>query len=308
MNDRKCLPALALLLCAFPAWAGALRLGPAEIGTGLFHGTVNEFLFSEGRAVSRLDWEQKFAPFVYGKAQASLFHVFLEVGGFTSIDQNTGLVHDYDFENPKTNAVTRYSQHKSWLDRHQSLNVSLGYNLSLGRWLLAPRVGYTVFSRCFTGVDGYSQADDIDSYNYPWTPDMPKTKYLGNVLSYEQWAWHLSLGAQVRYQANAWLGLSLDGAYIPYLKLNSEDSHYMRNLRFYDIMKGGQGFSLAVGASFRVSEAYALTAQLGVERYSSSKGIVSYGTIGESDGLRAETSYNSQNEQSLLRFQVGVEL
>ncbi len=61
----------------------------------------------------------------------------------------------------------------------------------------------------------------------------------------------------------------IEGNYIPYIWVNTLDSHYLRSTQFYDTLQGGSGFIIGFGARMNEPQRRALGVSFVLIRYCS---------------------------------------
>jgi outer membrane protease len=273
------------------------------------------------RPYSRLDWDEKAVPTVSVAGRARLFDVFASAGIQLAAPFPSGVMQDYDFISG-TDKATDYSRHKAYLDSDFSAAFELGYTFALSERTpfriplrLTPLAGFRYRIRKWTASDGYGQYSfyngDIWDGGYVWTGDEEKELFTGTVITYAQTLSSLSTGLEAEYQASRTVALKLRGSVYPYSWAHSLDTHFGRDLQFYDKMSGGIGGSAQFSALYRpfaLPGSPAFTCSLSYEHIGRLTGRTASGYIGEEDYELGwtTTGFGSQTESSGLSASLGI--
>ena len=236
------------LLLSFPAWANDFSFS-LEARTGLRFGLTNEYVYEGNRQISRLEWDENFVPYIHTALNFYWRQFF--VGGAVSfaIPVQSGEKRNFDYFLPNSNALTHFSRHNAFLDRHNNFDISFGYKFDRGSWFIRPSIGFTYSNRKWTGMDGYLQ------YAAPGTAlqgDEPIDLVTGPVITYELRIsyFYAAIGFGYRLLNNR-LTLGVLVQFNPYIWAEALDHHILRATEFLDIMHGGIGGRLHLTVSYK---------------------------------------------------------
>jgi len=219
---------------------------------GIISGLSREYVFEGNKQISRLEWEEKHTPYTYYALKFAWKGLFINGTLSTSIPDKSGYMRNYDYLLPYTNEMilTNYSEHDVFLERHNSYNIGIGYELKVKNWQLSTSIGFFYFNRKWTASDGYYQ---YASYGQALTGDEPKRKLVGTVITYDQKNsyFHLDLDTGYNILNKIYLGLKFD--FYPYIWIENKDHHILRSTEFYDIIPGSIGGSVGLLLRYKPS-------------------------------------------------------
>ncbi|MCL2558415.1 MAG: omptin family outer membrane protease [Treponema sp.] len=245
----KALLLAALFLgAAFPSHSLEADL---MIGAGLRAGATWELVFEGEKMISALEWNDRAVPSVGFDARASAGGFFLGLGAAFAIPVRSGEMENRDFLLPGSAATSHYSRHDVYMDKDFSARAEAGYKFRLGTFFLAPFLGFNYGNRKWVATGGFLQYPGGSS---PWTGDEPKSALSGPIISYEQAIRYPFVGLEAglgrRFPGAGEMLVALAAAFFPYVWVDANDVHFMRNTRFYDTLRGGLGLSLGLSAGY----------------------------------------------------------
>lgn len=157
---------------------------------------------------------------------------------------------DYDYLIPNSIEPSNYSWHDNYLDKDFSCDIEGGYIFHLANWYITPSIGFKYFNRKWTASDGYLQYPATGA----WSGDEQKVSLNGPVISYEQAVWYpyitMELGYNHIFSNENRIKIAIRGAIYPYICAETNDIHFLRNMQFYDSLRGGIGWNYGVIVGF----------------------------------------------------------
>lgn len=157
-----------------------------EIDTGCTLGTTNEYVYKDGKTISRLEWKEDIFPSFHFSSRFAIIGIFLSVDMFSVFPLSTksGVMSDYDYLLDNPDALSNYSEHDLYTDKHFNLSFRIGYTFVLGQFTLSPTAGFSYYTRKWSAVNGYLQYPTND--DEPVSEETPKNNLLGTGVNYEQ--------------------------------------------------------------------------------------------------------------------------
>lgn len=280
-----------------------------EVRPGLLTGISQEYVFEGEKQMSRLEWDQKAAPCVHTLLNFEWRQFFVEGGIMFAIPAKSGLMHDYDYLLPNSNALTNFSEHDAFLDRHNAFAIGLGYKFSPGNWFIIPSGGFQYVNRKWTANNGWLR---YASAGNALQGDEPVRYFSGPVISYEQMVSFFYADVVVSYSLLKELHIGVNCRVYPYIWFESMDHHIMRNTQFLDIIPGGFGGSIGVTVGYKPSRSgnFEFFAGSMFEKQFFVKGT----TAKRKTGLNEDLTFKQSNEyfaaydSTLWNFFIGVKL
>jgi outer membrane protease len=280
--------------------------GSLQTHLGVFFGSMNEYVYEEGREheLSRLEWEENFVPYLAVVGSLNISNFFIDLTLITAIPVQSGSMQDFDFMLPSSDETSHYSKHDAMFEKHLEISPEIGFAFDFGKWYIAPSVGILFRNRKWAAVDGYIQYPD----NGPWNEGVEKKDMAGVVISYEELMWcptvSLALGFTIRDRVE----IGLSGTWYPYMFVNTIDSHMIRATRFHDTMEGGLGMlgELSVTYHPKGTDMLNFIFAAGYEGIFAEKGTTASGAIGYDNGLIIDSGYQSKMESNLFWVSLGV--
>jgi outer membrane protease len=308
LAGARALPALFLLLAlpALPALSAESPLSFAlQVDAGLFYGQTDEYVYQADREreLSRLEWEEHTVPFINLRGTVGFRNFFVTVDVLTTIPIQSGNMRDYDYMLAGSDALSNFSEHEIKFGKHVEIFPQIGYVFQLGRWSLAPAVGFLYRDREWNAVGGYTQY----AAGVPWSADIPKETFTGSIVSYEATIMLPTLSLVTGYSITRRFEVGFDVCWYPYLSLNTTDTHYLRKTVFYDTMRGGMGVAAELELIYHpVSIANMdFSASFGFEGIYPQKGTTASSSIGYDTGLVAARTA-SKMVTTLFWFSLGI--
>lgn len=218
-----------------------------NITSGFMHGTAFEYVYQDNKQVSRLEWEEHFVPYINLTGVFSIFDFFISGSALGAVPLKSGEMRDYDYLLSGSNALTNYSEHDALLEYHFDFDTAAGYRFRRNRFVLAPAFGYNYTVRKWNGKDGFMQYAAAGALQ----GNEKKTPVTGSVITYDQKISYFYLSLNAGYLFFNRVLVSVTGAFIPYLWIETLDHHILRDTEFYDTMTGGLGGSAGLNISYK---------------------------------------------------------
>lgn len=237
-----------------------------SIGEHLFnmdgYGMPVDFAPSGGKQISFLQWD------INAMLEATLdvdfqYKAFLaKVNGRVGLPMKAGKMDDFDWNSSKGHQ-THFSTHTNKITSHFALGALVGWELSSeDRHIqFIPMVGFSWLRTSMVAVDGYRQyVPDKLQPTTPWTPDIEKKYFDGEVISYRHEVLQVDCVFRITYNHNSKFYVHLDGSVHPIVAAYGYDTHILRNLQFLDHnMKGELGFGAAITFGYQIMPKHFLT-------------------------------------------------
>jgi outer membrane protease len=276
-----------------------------ETSTGIFYGTMSEFVYEGDQVLSRLDWQEYFVPYVALGLEVEVKNFVFYFSFLSVLSSTGGFMEDFDYMNPASAAYTHYSRHTARFEKHLEFNPMIGYMFHLRNFTIIPRAGILYRTRKWSAVDGYLQ---YTIGSQPWSDSLPKQQLGGTVITYEESIWFPVVALGAGYTFRDRFEVYVEGDYYPYLEVNTIDTHVLRKTRFHDTMKGGMGlYGQMVWTYFpKHSDKMSFAASIGWEGVYSNKGIISLGALGLDPSMAIGRNNYSKIESSIWWFTLGM--
>jgi plasminogen activator len=278
------------------------------IDGGIQTGTTQELVYEGGKLISRLNWNDGIVPVSGIAGKMGMYGVFIKMGMKFAIPVKSGTMEDYDFLISNSTEPSHYSQHDAYLDKGFSFCVEGGCEFRFLNWTVTPALGFQYRNRKWTAADGYLQ--------YPltglWTGNETKTEVNGPVISYEQAVWfpfgaleigYIYAGRHGKYRYA--IGLSL----CPYTWAETNDTHFLRSMQFYDTLRGGISWSAGCSVEFQPGNpgGIGFIIRSGYESLNTVKGNTASNNTGISSGLlTVDEGYSARMEIRQWYFSISV--
>ena len=240
--DNFVLFIFCFFLVLVPVAAGDFSFS-MENHTGIITGLTQEYVYEGKKQISRLEWEEKAVPYIHATLDFSWKYFFITGSAKTAIPLESGFMRNYDYLLPGSNALTNFSEHDVFLDRHNTYDIGIGYNFILKKWHIYPVFGFQYSNRKWTAKDGYLQ---YAVSGKPLQGNEPINYITGSVISYEQKISFFYGFLAIGYKFFNRLLLDINFGFYPYVWAESMDNHIMRSIEFYDEMPGGVGGNLGL--------------------------------------------------------------
>jgi outer membrane protease len=287
------------------------RIAKTGIGfsAGLIFGNTNEYVFNGDKTISVLEWQEETLPAVNFDGKLYIGRFFLDATLLFALPLNSvnGKVEDYDYLLDGSSAVSNYSMHNLYTDKHNNLSLKVGYKFIYKEFMLEPCAAFSFYTRKWSAVGGYLQYPESD--DEAWNENIPKENVLGTVLMYEQSIWFPSVGFTIGYTINGRFMVSLNAFIYPYLWAQATDSHFIRLKQFYDTLKGGLGYGFELNGLYylnKTNKDIAITISAGYEKFNLIKGKTSSSVIGRGSGVATISNYQSGTDGSMFTVKMGI--
>jgi outer membrane protease len=276
---------------------------------GMFYGGMDELVYQKGQSneTSRLEWEEHFVPYVDLRTQFNFWNFFACVSLITSIPVKSGSMRDFDYTLPDKTTVSHYSEHDAMFDKHLEIYPEIGGGVDVGNWYFGGSVGFLYRTRKWSAVNGFTQYPPAGQ---PWSASLPKTEQVGTIITYEESLWAPVLNLYVDYAINDQFSLGFLGSWYPYLNISTIDTHILRQTRFEDEMKGGNGVLAEITLMYlpKTSDIVAFMFGVGYEGMFPNRGTSAKGGLGSSTWHTESGNVESQIRSNLFWVFVGMSL
>jgi outer membrane protease len=299
---------LALLFSCLPLQMFAqdfmLSLG---LHGGIIHGLTQEYVYEGEKQISRLEWEENTVPYINSFISFAYKNFLLNGVIQSAVPVLAGEMRNHDYLLPSSNYITNYSEHEAFLERHNSYQLSFGYDFLMSNWQLTPSIGFTYLSRKWTASNGFMQYSDGLK---PLTGNEPKGYFTGAVITYDQKISYFYAGLSAGYRLFDKLFLSLDFNFYPYIWTECKDHHILRHIEFLDMIPGGIGGSLGFIAGYKLPHTSNVELFTGFtfKKHFFTKGATAQRTTGteEQQSFTPTNSHNSAYESNIWYFFIGI--
>ena len=295
MNTRFTISLYIFSLLAFNVWCIDFNFTSFM---GATTGAINEYVIEDDHTISRLDWTQKIIPIIGAEIECNIKGFVLQIGIISAIPIKCGTMEDFDFLLTDSTQVSQYSFHDNYLDKFIEFNAKIGYEIKIKNFFIQPQLYFHYRNQKWSARDGYLQYPVFGA----WTGKENKTSVSGNIISYEQSILIPSLCLSQGFFVSNILHFELICAYIPYLWAKALDSHYLRSKQFYDILDGGDGFSLGFCIKIKKFSFF-----FNYEQFYIDKGSTFTGNIGiDSNSLIKDETVSSAIKSYLIKLGIGI--
>lgn len=203
-----------------------------ESDVGLKNGRVDEIVYQDEKMISLLEWNVLLLPTINLKTNFTIKNFIFDCNCIFAIPTKLGNLKDYDFLSFETSGITHFSRHDLIVDNDFSFNFNIGYNfLEVNKFYLSSFLGFSYGNRKYTARDGYIEYTS-------------KENLIGIVISYEQEIWYPFIKFDFTFVPSDFIETSFSTSIFPYIFANTLDSHFLRQVQFYDVMRGGFGVEL----------------------------------------------------------------
>ena len=214
-----------------------------SVKLGIKSGKSDELVFENGEKISLLKWDVPCIPQINIKNQIELKNCFFDVEYITGIPLKSGKLNDYDYLTGYKGLVSHFSEHDLYVDKNYSINAGLGFKIECNEIInVVPFIGISYLNCKFSAQDGYLQYPLVSGSS--WTGKEEKEKITGTVISYEQSILLPLFGLRFCLKLNEMSRIGIEGSYYPFISANTLDSHFLRQVQFYDTMEDGKGGKL----------------------------------------------------------------
>ncbi len=258
-----------------------------EVGIGVLQGTVGEYVYSNNRKLSQLNWNINSLWYtnVLLALQYQQFYAGVQVqNGFTA---RVGTIDDSDWADQNNPGVkTHYSEHDNYLERYCSYNANIGFESAItDNTYLKPHIGLLYRSIKMSARDGYLE--------YP--PGSPKVPVYGVGIIYEQLYYipYVALSSEINITEK--LGIIAGLSFSLFAYAQDIDNHVKRNpgddIDFYGEYDGIVYLSVYTGCQYFLNDDIAVSLNLLYEYVPEQKGDTYY--INTTTGIKSSTFHNA---------------
>ena len=238
-----------IFIPCFPFLAKAQHFSfSLETSTGFMFGQTHEYVYHGDRQISRLEWEQNAVPYIHAALNLEYQRFFIRGAVRAAVPVSSGVMRNHDYLLPNSNALTHFSQHDNFMDRHNDYSIGIGYRFSIGNWSISPSLGFLHSNRKWTASDGFLR------YAPPGTAlqgDEPIIRVTGPVATYEMKISYFYAALAASYSIRDRFQLGINFKIFPYIWAEALDHHILRSIEFLDTMPGGIGGSLGLTFVYR---------------------------------------------------------
>ncbi|MGN0730185.1 omptin family outer membrane protease [Treponema sp.] len=286
---------LSFFLCA----ATSAETFSLTASLGFQSGKMQEYVYSGGTYVSRIDWQADLVPVADVNFSGDICNVVFGINFLSAFPVKKGSVEDWDWLGLDKSRATNFSSHDLSIQRKVDLEASLGYRFSLEHFRILPRLGFVFRNQKFKASDGYFRYANYIRGEY-LNDSVGKNNISGNVLLYEQSFYMPFVSLETEFGISGGLDFLFDCRLYPYVYCDATDNHCIRNVIFYDETQGA-GFSLEM--ELRWKPFSVLTSY---EYLECRGGISKYKEEGKSSvRLRSVPGIKSSVASVLFRYRVG---
>lgn len=265
------------------------------LGIGLINGILGEYVYDNGRTISRLDWNIDALGYVTYGACARYALLFAGLSARTGFGDSIGTMDDSDWLDNNPALKTNYSHHDNYLEHYYYYDVFIGMFIDIAGVYVKPKIGFLYQSVKMSARDGYLE--------YP--PGSPKKPVYGVGIIYQQRYYIPYIALEGQFDVyNDWSLIA--GVTIGvFAEANDTDNHVKRELDFYDDFNTLLYFKLTSGVMYVFNENIAITAKCMYEYVPEQKGDMYY--IDTATGVKSPTYSDAAGiSMSLLSFECSV--
>lgn len=243
--------------------------------TGVYTGTVSEYVYFNKDVLSRLDYKQYAVPYIELAARGGLENIYLSGSFLGAIPlPSCGVLENYDFLTLSSNP-TNYSSHDLRVNHRFDIGCALGFELPIRRFAVGLEAGFTYRKQKWTGKDGYIQYyRGKEAVELSW--DEPKEFVSGDVINYNLKSFLPCISILGSYSITDYMKCMLDVSFFSNMRLSGADNHILRNKIFYDEIRGGFGVGVEAALKYKMS-----CVKFGYEKYN----VACYGDSQYAEGL-----------------------
>ncbi len=203
------------------------------IGIGIQNTRICERLDTKYSSLSKLYWDSPINIFFTFKENIAISNFITNIQFDFLAPNKFGSISDYDYYS--LGQVSQYSKHSNHTDNDFSFYFDFGYLLKISNLSIIPSICGKYQFRKNSAWDGYLQVQET---GFTWTEEENKQNVVGNVISYEQEIFIPFFSIQTKYKLNEEFSILGTLKYSPYFFANCTDCHHIRNIEFFDKIKG----------------------------------------------------------------------
>lgn len=238
-------------------------------------GSIGEYLFNKNeigttvnyaptgtKQISFLQWDINAMLAATLNLDVQYKSFVVSVNGSIGIPMKAGKMDDYDWNTTKGHQ-THFSTHFNKITSHYVAGGLVGWEFSSSdrRFKVLPMMGFSWEKTSMMSYGGYRQyVPDNLQETTPWTDDIEKKSFTGNVISYSHEVFQIDCVLSLTYHLNSKFYLNLDGSIHPILGVYGFDTHILRDLQFLDYSMNGQiGFGVAFTVGYQIVPQHFIT-------------------------------------------------
>jgi outer membrane protease len=268
---------------------------------------MDELVYDRGQVheLSRLEWDEHYIPYVDLSCELRYMDFFAAVSVITIIPTQSGSMRDYDYMLADKSVISHYSEHEAHFDKHLEVYPEFGWGMDVGSWYFGVSGGFFYRVRKWSAVGGYTQ---YPASGEPWSSTLPKSEIVGTIITYDVALTAPVLSLYIDYGISGSLSLGFLGSWYPYLHERTTDTHILRQTRFEDEMKGGNGYLADVSLLYRprTSDIVAFRLSIGYEGIFPNRGTSEKGGLGSSTWHTGSPNAESQIRSNLFWVSLGA--
>ncbi|MCX8123898.1 MAG: omptin family outer membrane protease [Spirochaetes bacterium] len=259
-----------------------------EIGTGILHGTVGEYVYYNNRTLSQLNWNINYLWYHTLSIALNYNFFFIKIQLQNGINTGTiGTIDDSDWVDDNNPTIkTHYSKHDNYCERYNSYNGNVGFDTDINTIIhFKAYAGFLYRTIKMSARDGYIQ--------YP--PGSPKVPVYGVGILYEQLYYIPYLGLTSDINITEKIKISAGLMFSLFAFAEDEDNHVHRNpgddINFYADYDGIIYLNAHAGCQYIVNETIAISLNMFYEYVPEQKGDTYY--INTSTGIKSPLLKNA---------------
>ena len=215
----------------------------ASFDTGILYGMIQEYVYTDNRTLSKLDWDLK--PLVYAgfSIVGTYNNILLSFASWHGCNSNLGLMEDYDWVEPGT--LTHYSRHSNVLEKAVFTEISTGVRIiNTGTFSFSTIAGFNYSLVKMSARNGYIE--------YP--PGSLREDVYGLGIIYEQKYYipYLGLALTKMYGDNSGIIAAIKFSFFGTCK--AVDNHIKTGIDYYDRVESVRFIHVEAGVFYNISD------------------------------------------------------
>ncbi|MBE6344183.1 MAG: omptin family outer membrane protease [Spirochaetaceae bacterium] len=269
MKNKFISVCLAIIISTFPTFAKDIELKfSLTPNMGLKFGSVGEYVFCQDsteqgmdfshvpdgyKQISYLAWDVQPLCTIGLNTSLNINDFYLGIEFATGFHSESGKMEDFDWLGPK-GVLTRYSCHNNKITNYFFSKFFFGWNsfVEEKKIFWTTTLGIEFEQLGFISTDGFKQY--VPNDNKEWTSDIEKVSMQGDIISYSQNSLLLNFSNKVSWLIMPKFILCFTFDIKPILIYEGHDTHFKRNLDFFDSnMNGTIPLGLAIGTEYQLT-------------------------------------------------------
>lgn len=287
----------------YPKVAVSLAMGV------LAGGEAKEFIYGAQSKNSQLDWEIKTTPTANAALAVQLSPLTtVKLQGWSTLNKTTTGMNDYDWLDPnKRDRLTDWSNHPNTdLKYANELDLNLNQTLiSSPSYQIGAVAGYQQNRMRWSAKGGNFQYSikDMDHQYIPGTAMAYKGKFNPNqvMIGYQQKFSTPYIGVSAQYNLGK-LELNSTLKYSPWVKAESIDQHYARDIEFKTELKDTHFYGLNLNAGYYVKPNIKLFSEVNWSEFKLARGPLNYISNLDKKSMRIENAGGLSNQHFNLNI------